>query len=174
MKEKINVALIYKSNYIFFSGKHFDTTYYHFFIEALKRNPKLKISFFPTEDIFDASTLHGKFDVILLWENSLFGMPQEIKNIQDVDIPVIAKAGDPNRAKSSIRLHKKWKIDYYFHYFPEPLFYEWYPHNFKYKSIKFGIEPAIYQSLKPFNERMKNKILNSGAIGNKKIIEVYV
>ena len=57
MKEKINVALIYKSNYVFLSGKHFDNTTYYFFMHALKRNPKLNVTYFPCEKNFDVSKL---------------------------------------------------------------------------------------------------------------------
>ena len=58
---KIKVAFIYKGSNIFLSGKHFDNTYYHFFMEALKRNQSLEMTYFPSETVFDASILKDKF-----------------------------------------------------------------------------------------------------------------
>ena len=53
MKEKIRVALIYHKNSKFLSGKHFDNTYYNFFIKAWKRNSSLDVTYFPTDNKFD-------------------------------------------------------------------------------------------------------------------------
>ena len=168
--KKIKAACIYKSSNIFLSGTHFDNTYYHFFMNALKRNSKLEMTYFPTKDVFDASILKNKFDIILLWQNNEFGMPKEIIGIQDLDIPVLADVCDPQDAHDAIKFHKKWKIDHYFHYYPETLFHELFPKNFKYSTIIFGLEPSLYQNERPFKERIQNKILNSGAVGNTKFL----
>jgi hypothetical protein len=139
-------------------------------MNALMRNKRLDVKNFPTESEFDASVLRNQFDVILLWSNNDWGMPNEIKGIQELDIPVIARSGDPRNAKKSIKNHKRWKINYYFSFHTEQFFHELYPSNFKYKTIFFGLEPSLYENLKPFNERIKNRILLSGAIGNKKFL----
>ena len=47
-------------------------------MNALKRNTRLELTYFPTKQIFDASILKDKFDIILLWQNFDFGMPEEI------------------------------------------------------------------------------------------------
>jgi hypothetical protein len=139
-------------------------------MKALNRNNQIDVSNFPTKRSFDTSTLKNNFDVILLWSNNEWGMPDELKNIQSLDIPVIARAADPADAKKSINSHKKWKIDYYFHFFDKSFFYELYPSHFKYKTIIFGLESSLYDVVTPFNERIKTRILNSGAIGNTKLI----
>ena len=169
MLKKYKVAFIYEKSNVYLSGKHYDNVYYHFFMNALKRNQLLDVTYFPTEKIFDAMQLKNKFDVILLWENNTYGMPEEIYNIENLDIPVIAKAADAAQAKKSIPFHKKWKIDYYFHFNPSDYFHELYPKNFNYKTIFIGIEPSLYENLTPFTKRIKNKILNSGNVGNTKL-----
>ena len=156
--KKIKVAFIYHKNNIFLSGNHFDNTYYHFYINALKRNQTLDITYVPTDDIFDVSVLKDNFDIILLWENSEFGMPNELLGLDELDIPVITKVSDPFRASKSIKLHKKWKIDHYFWMCHEDFFYELYPREFKYKTIIFGLESSLYRNVKPFNERIKNNV----------------
>jgi len=169
MGEKIRVALIYNKSNIFMTGTHFDNTYYHFFVDALQRNKNLEMTNFLTGKIFDATVLKNKFDVILLWQNHISGMPEEIVGIEDIGIPVVARVTDPGSQNEAIKYHKKWKIDYYFHFIPKAYFHEMYQHDFKFKQIIFGLEPSLYQSVKPFKDRIKNKILNTGACGSNKI-----
>ena len=169
LEKKIRVALIYEKSNIFMTGTHFDNTYYHFFMDALQRNENLEVTNFPTEKIFDAKVLKNKFDIILLWSNHWFGMPEEIIGIQDIEIPVVARAADPGDQNMAIKNHKKWKIDYYFHFIPESYFHKMYKSNFKFKNIIFGLESSLYQNVKPFKDRIKNRILNTGACGSNKI-----
>ena len=174
MDDKIRVAFIYKDDNIFLSGQHFDNCYYHFFMNSLRRNKRLAVTNFPTKSEFDASVLRNQFDIILLWSNADSGMPNEIKGIQELDIPVIARSADPSDAKRSVKNHKRWKIDYYFHFHSEQLFHELYPSNFDYKTIIYGIERSLYQNLRPFKNRVKNKILNTGNVGNPKLISKFI
>jgi hypothetical protein len=177
MKEKMKIAFIYHKNNIFLTGTHFDNTYYNFFIKALARNDNLEIHKIITDDVFDCTRLEDKFDAILLWENSPFGMPKELIGIKNLKIPIISRVADPVRAKKSTKLHKKWNISGYFHFYHEDFFHEIYPKDFKYKKIFFGLEASIYENIKPLKNRIKNKILLSGAIGRKgfasKIISYY-
>lgn len=143
-------------------------------MDALKRNPSLDVSYFPTGKIFDAKQLKNRFDIILLWENNTYGMPTEINNIETLGVPIIAKAADASQAKKSIPFHKKWKIDYYFHFNPSEYFYELYPRNFNYKTIFIGIEPSLYRNLTPFKSRIKDRILNSGNIGSTKFLSQVI
>ena len=169
-KKKIKVGFIHNSSNVFLKGNYFDNNYYHFFMKAIRRHNDIEVVDIESDEILDVKNLKEKFDIILLWENSDYGMPKDIIGLEDLNIPVIAKVGDPNRAKSSIKLHKKWKINHYFHYFPEPLFHDFYPANFNYTTVRFGIEKKLYQNLKKFDERINDVILNSGAIGNRKFI----
>jgi hypothetical protein len=139
-------------------------------MRALRRNKNIDVVNVPTGRQFDCLKLKNKFDVILLWQNSLFGMPEELLNIEKLSIPVIAKCSDPIDTKESIEFHEKWNISCYFHFISKDFFYELYPKEFNYKTIIFGLEPSLYKNLKPFNERIKNRILLSGAIGNKKFL----
>tara|TARA_B100000029_G_C17583872_1_gene960514 strand:- start:740 stop:1717 length:978 start_codon:yes stop_codon:yes gene_type:complete len=167
--EKIKIAFIFQKDNIFLSGKHFDNTYYHFFMNALQRNDKLLVKNFPVDKIIDCEEMKGKIDAILLWENSPFGMPEKILNIEKLDIPVICKAGDPNRAKDSIKYHDKWKIDHYFHFLHEEFFHELYPKKFNFLTLFFGLEKKLFEKTNSFDERIKKKILLTGATGNTKI-----
>jgi len=142
-------------------------------MNALKRNNKIDVTNFPTDDVFDATILKDKFDIILLWVNFNFGMPKKIVGIDELDIPVISRIGDPNDAKEGLKNHKKWKIDHYFHWLPKSYFHELYSPNLKYKNIVYGLENSLYQNIIPFENRIKNKILNSGAVGNFKLLSRF-
>ena len=153
------------------SKKAWATTYYHFFMNALRRNQELDVSYFPAEKSFDTSILKNNFDVILLWENHPWGTPDELVGIKNLNIPVICRINDAHDAKikGKIAYHEKYKIDYYFGYLPESFFYKFYPKNFRYKVIVYGVEPSLYENLTPFSQRIKNKILCSGAAASTKL-----
>ena len=167
MNKKIRVAVIYKRSYIFLTGNHFDNTTYHLFMLALKRNKKLDVTYFPSEHSFDTSKLRGKFDIILIPNNNTDGTPDQLIGIDKLNIPVISKTGDPHLAKqyNQQSFHSKFKIDYYFGLQPKEYFHKFYPSNFEYKEIFWGVEASLFQNLKPFKDRIKHHILNSGNVG---------
>lgn len=171
MPKKIRVAFIYKATNPYMSGKAWATTYYHFFMNALRRSPELEMSYFPAEEKFDTSKLKNNFDIILLWENHPWGSPDELVGIKNLDIPVICRINDAHDAiaKGKIQYHEKYKIDHYFGYLPESFFYKYYPKNFKYEVIIYGVEPSLYENITPFSHRIKNKILCSGAAASTKM-----
>ena len=166
MNEKIKIAFVYKPSYKFLTGNHFDNTTYYFFMHALKRNAKLEVNFFAEEEKFDVKKIEGKIDIILIPENYFEGTP-ELIGIEKSDIPVVSRVGDPHDAKrkNKFEFHEKFKINYYFNFMHESYFYKFYPKKYKYKTIIFGLEPTIYNYEKMFNERIKDRILNSGALG---------
>jgi len=171
VQKKTRVALIYKKNYTFFNEEHFDKTTYYFFMKALRRNNNLDIEFFPVENEFDCNKLKGKTDVILLANNNTDATPEKLIGIKEIGIPVICRTGDPHWAKryNQIEFHEKCKIDCYFNFMQEDYFYKFYPKKFNYKTIIFGLEKSLYENIKPFENRIKNKILNSGAIAHTNI-----
>ncbi len=171
-QKKIRVAHITNSSNKFYTGKHFDNTTYDFHMKALKRNLKLETTYFFEEGYFDVSKLKGKFDVIILGDNLGLALPKKMPGLKELSIPIIARCGDFHNAKNynPIECHEKYNIDYYFNFMSEKYFHKFYPKNYKYKSIIFGLEPSLYNDLTPFKDRIKNKILNSGAIGKKTIV----
>lgn len=168
MKRKIRVAFIYKPSNPFYTKEHFDNTTYYFCMHALKRNEDLDVTYFPSEKNFDATKLKGKCDIIMLGNDNT-ATPDEIIGIKQIDIPVIARCGDFHNAKkyNTFQFHEKYKIDYYYNFMSEKYFYKFYPKDFKYRTIILGLEPSLYQNVKPFKERIKNKILLTGALGKK-------
>jgi len=135
-------------------------------MDALRRNKNLDVTYFACENSFNISEIKNKFDIILLPHNRTDGVPDELIGIEESEIPVIARSGDPHEARhfNPRTLHKKWKIDHYFNFMPKDYFYKFYPKDFKYKEILWCLEPRIYENLKPFKDRIKDKILISGSV----------
>lgn len=170
MKSKIKVAFVYRPCKTLTTDYYF-TTHYNFFLNALKRNNRIELAYIETGITFDAKALKDKFDIILLFENRNNCEPDELIGIEKLDIPVIAKVGDPYAAKkiNAGYWHEKYKINAYFCNVQESYFYKYYPSNYKFKTILYGLEPSLYYEVTPFNKRIKNRILNSGAAANMKI-----
>lgn len=172
MKEKIRISVIYKPSYNFFQPNHFDRTTYDFFFTALQRNSLIDVTYFSAENSFDVSKLKGNTDIILLPNNYSSAVPENLEGIRNSSIPVFARTGDAHSAKKlgQIDFDEKWKIDCYFGKDPSSYFYKYYPKHFRYEVIIFGLESSLYKNLKPFDQRIKNKILNSGNVGKTSII----
>ena len=49
-------------------------------------------------------------------------------------------------------------------------FYQYFPKNYEYQVVLYGLEPSLYKNLVPFSQRISKKILNSGAVGNTKYL----
>src|SRR5437660_12927794 len=108
-KKKIRVAFIYKEFSDAVSGNYFASTYYHFFMDALIRNEKINITYFPAKNSFDTTILKDKFDIILLCDNHPSGTPDELIGIQELNIPVVCRVNDPHdvHSKGKIKYHEK-------------------------------------------------------------------
>jgi len=168
---KIKLAFIY-SPCKTLTPNYFFTTSYHFFMHALKRNPLLSVTYFPVNGTFDALDLKDKFDAILLFENRCHCVPEEIKNLKKVNIPVITRVGDLHNIKKydAGEFHERFNITAYFGYQHEKNFYQYYPKNYDYGVVLYGLEPSLYYEEKSFSERISDKILNTGAVGNTKFL----
>ena len=60
VQNKIKVAFVFHKDNYFLLGKHFDNTYYNFFIKALKRNDRISVKDYKTDEIFDCSKLKNE------------------------------------------------------------------------------------------------------------------
>ena len=121
----------------------------------------------------DVSSLHKNHDVVLIPDAPYIDIATifALRGIENTNIPVIAGAGDPHTAKKFDVLfrHKKLKINYYFSLYAPSSFYKYYPKHFKYETIIHGLEPSLYSNLRPYNERVHDRIAISGALGNHKL-----
>jgi len=174
MDKKIRVTFIYKDCASLSEHDYYYTQHRNLLLKALKRNNSIEMNYVLTSNIFDINKIKDKTDIILLYEDQNISancVPDELYGIKDSTIPVIAKIGDPWDAKKyDAKAYKeKYKIDGYFGTYDTDFFYKYYPKSFKYKCIFYGIESPLYENMLEYDKRIKNKILNSGAIANKKI-----
>ena len=171
MNKKIKVALIYKKSYNYFQPDHFDKTTADFFLKAFERNKELDIKYYPCEKNFDVLKIKNECDVILLPNNRADGAPDKLENIETVSMPVISRTGDPHWAKkyNQVEFMEKNKIDFVFSSHPDSYIYKFYPKHINHKTIIYGLEKQLYEKVNPFKERVKDKILCTGATGKTNI-----
>jgi hypothetical protein len=172
MDKKMNAAFIYRECPSLDSG-YFFTSMHHFFMNALRRNDRLSVTYFPSKEVFDATGFDENFNAIILASNQNItgeGVPEKIIGIEKLKIPVLCNTGDVQDALQFDPkiYHEKYKIDYYFEMYSDSWFHKFYPQKFNFKTVYIGLEPSLYKNLKPFDSRIKTSILNSGNIGRKK------
>jgi len=143
-------------------------------LKALPRNNEIEVNYTICDKAFDVNKINGKTDVIILYDNlnSCHDcVPDEIIGIKNLTIPVIVKVGDPWAAcdYNVQESHEKYKIDAYFGTYDSEFFYKYYPSKYRYKTILYGIEPSLYENVIPTQNRIKKKILNSGALASNKL-----
>lgn len=166
MDRKIRTAFIYKKTWHRLTGKHWNDVLYNFFMNAVKRNSRIDIKYFPVEREFDVTKLSG-FDVILLPDNFNNGSPDRLVGIEKCSIPVICKAGDSHSAQWENRFdyHEKYKIDCYFNDDVPSHFYKFYPKEYEYRHMWFRFEPGKFTSISNFESRIRDRILVTGVTG---------
>ena len=171
MVDKIRIAVIYTQEFKFMSPDYRDNTLYYFFKHALARNKKLDVELFISKEKFDTKSLKNKFDVILLPDNRLPHIPAELSGINETKIPVISRTGDPHTIKKygRLKIHESHQIKYLFGPLTSDYIHKFYPKEIKFKFILAGLESDLYKSVKPFSERISDKILNTGNVGNIKL-----
>jgi len=172
---KTRIAFIY-SPCETLTKDYFFTISYHFFMTALKRHPEIEISYISVTETLDVYNLKGKFDVILLFENRIHCVPKKLINVKKSGIPVIVRVGDLHASKiyDTDSFHDEFNVSAYFGYQHSKNFYNYFPKNYDYEVVLYGLEPSLYKNLTPFSERISNKILNSGAVGNTKIFSKLI
>ena len=93
-------------------------------------------------------------------------IPKKSHSKNCLKIPIICRTADPAEAKKSRKFHEEWNISCYFDFFSESFFHQLYPSNFQYRTIFYGLEAQLYENLTLFSQRIKDRILNTGNIGN--------
>ena len=167
MSDKVRIAFIYDASNPFYTGRHFDNTTYEFLIKAMQRNKRIDYLIVPISQEYDAGGhLKGKCDAVILSGFRSHNMPK-IRGLRTLDVPVISRVGDfhdVSRYGTGERNYDEYGVDCAFNFMSKKYFYRYYPSHMNYQTVFFGIEPSLYQNLVPFKNRIKDKILNSGAV----------
>ena len=171
----MKVAFVYRKSNYFMSGKHFDNCTYNLY-KALGH--KIDLDYVCDDAEIDLKPLNSKYDALIFYDTTGWGGPDKYLNIDSLKIPRIYMVGDchdagyiaPGQTKTRLEMCYDFNFDYYFYQFPERVFYRYYPKEFKYRWIPFGIEESLYKTVKPYEERILTEVLNLGACGNKHYI----
>ena len=130
---------------------------YHFFRDALPRHSRLDIRFIGHyANRLDVGMIAREYDVVLLPQIDDPTQVMALKGIRDESIPVIGCATDPHAflKLDMLKMYADLKIDWSFGFFPPTAFYKYYPPHIKYTQIPFGVEPKLYETVRPWEERV--------------------
>ena len=140
---------------------------YHFFSDALPRHPHLDVQFMGHyANRLDVSTIAREYDVVLLPRIDDPTQVMALKGIRDESIPVIGYATDPHTylKHDMLKMYADLKIDHTFHNFHPATFYKYYPTHIKYTQIPHGVEPRLYETVRPWEERVDDHLAISGIL----------
>jgi len=175
----VKIAFIYRKNQYYIAGNrkaHHDNTFHHFFFSALPRCKEVDITFCFAEKVYDALPLKGKFDIVMLYDVIDWGAPDRIINLDKLKIPIVLDTTDCHHAayrrhtkngKLKPELAKEYGVTHCFFQHSPRYFYQFWPKEFPYYQMFFGVEISQYATLTPFQKRRKDKLLNTGQIDNK-------
>lgn len=162
----MKITFIHHTNDKFYGGQHFDNTSYNFLIRALSEHPDVEYTRLSISSEFDATRLMGKTDAVVLASVRDYNIPK-ITGLKSLRVPVLARIGDFHDSKrygTGAKNYDNWGVDCVFNFMSSKYFYDWYPSHMNYKTILFGVEPSLYETPKPYDRRIKDQILVSGAV----------
>lgn len=142
-------------------------THYHFFMDALPRHPHLDVRFIGHyANRLDVSMIAREYDVVLLPRVDDPTQVMALKGIRDESVPVIGWATDPHAflKHNMLKMYTDLKIDWSFSFFPPAAFYKYYPRHIKYTQIPYGVEPKLYETVRPWEERVDDYLAISGIL----------
>lgn len=162
----IRVAMVYNR-----SSRNADpdiqkTTRYHFFMKALPRHPHLDIDFISHyANRLNVKNIVREHDCVLLPDIDL-SAKLALKGITDHDIPVIARSSDPHvpLVTDIFQLYADLKVNWSFDQFPPAAFYKYHPAHYRYTWVPYGVEPSLYKTVRPWEERVDDHIAISGIL----------
>ena len=142
-------------------------TLYYFFRDALPRHSRLDVRFIGHyANRLDVGMIAREYDVVLLPQIDDPTQVMALKGIRDESIPVVGFATDPHAflKHDMLKMYADLKIDWSFSLFPPTAFYKYYPHHIKYTQIPFGVEPRLYETVRPWKERVDDYLAISGIL----------
>jgi hypothetical protein len=161
----IKIAFLWKPENYFLSGNNANNVFYHFFMKELNQHPLLNVDYIKVKTGADCRA-YKNYDA-LLFVNPFEKFTPRLENMQDLNIPKFAMSGDCHAfelAKPTILSYGE-DINYFF-ITSEKYFYKFFPKEYKYKQIIFGLDPeeGIYKDIPSFSGRIENEILNTGLL----------
>jgi hypothetical protein len=167
----IKLAFLYKPNNPYLCGLRPNNNFKKFYLEALKRNPDVEVSYFGSDTELDCKTI-PKHDVYLFFDTIEWGIPV-LRNLDHLKGLRVASINDAHSfgavSKEFNRTRKQMlfdmNIDYCYYQHTPDYFHKFYPEVDNYWWIPIGFDAELYKDVKPWEERRGDKILLTGVLG---------
>lgn len=173
-QSQIRVAMVCGKSYL--HSKIEPRIFYHFYMEALPRHKNLDVNFIGHyANRLDVDKIVRDHDVVLVLPHldKILTTVIALKGIKDKTIPVIAFADDPHAFLKTdvLKTYSELKIDLSFASYPPSAFYKYYPQHIKFAQVPFGVEPRLYDTVRPWSERVDDWLVLSGVIDYQSLLK---
>jgi hypothetical protein len=117
-------------------------------------------------NVFDVKELRkDRYDICLLYEGTSYGLPDKLKNIEKREIPWCVWVGDAHyRAEYKAAFFRELHVKHCAYIQGPKYFYVFYPKEFEYEFLPLGVEWSLFEEVRPWEERIEGKILNTGSL----------
>ncbi|MCP3683522.1 MAG: glycosyltransferase family 1 protein [bacterium] len=168
----ISIGFIYKPSNPYLCGLRPNNNFGKFYLEALKRNPDVEVTYYGSDGELDCRKL-GKHDVYLFFETTDWGVPYlyNIDALKGLKVASIGDAHSCNRLSTPHNRTRKqllfdMRIDYCYYQHTPNYFHKFYPKFDNYWWIPIGFDAELYKDVKPWKERRGDKVLLTGLLGS--------
>lgn len=174
MKQRYKVTFIYRKSNHYISGRYIDNAMYNFYFKAMKRNPRIDIEYACDDNEIDLASVSAGRDALIFMDVTRWGGPDRFLNADKVRIPKLFLASDCHDAnyiaqgqtKTRLQMCQEMGFDYYYDMQTANYFYRFWPREFRYKWVSWGIERELFDVVKPFRDRTSGVILNTGNLSD--------
>jgi hypothetical protein len=144
-----------------------------FYLEALPRIEGVDVTILSSNGTLDLAPMANKFDAWLFFDAVEWGIPPDLRGVDKIKGPKVCMIGDCHGAETRSEAYgmtkreccEMWGFDAYFFQHTPDYFYRFFPANWEYWWIPFGVDAALYHEVRPWWSRRRDKVLLTGVLG---------
>jgi len=167
----MKLAFVYNPRNPYLCGMRYNANWERFFLRAL---PSVAdVTMYASDDELDVAPHAGEHDAWVFFGKTEWELPPRLRGVDRIRAPKVCCAGDAHRRdKMSVAYGatereccEKWGFDAYFFQHSPSYFHRFYPADWTYWWVPFGVDERLYARFTPFARRRKDKVLLTGALG---------
>ena len=167
----MNLAFVFNPRNPYLNFKRAQVNMRKFFFDALPR--VANVTFYGEEDELDLTPHADKHDAWIFFDAVEWGIPRRLKGVGKLKAPKVCMIGDCHGAEKRSEAYgmtkrqccEMWDFDAYFFQHTPGYFYQFFPVDWTYWWIPFGVDAELYREVRPWAERRRDKVLLTGVLG---------
>ena len=169
----MKLAFVCRLDNPYLCNKRAQINFRKFFLEALPRVPGVDVTVLSSTGTLDLAPMANKFDAWLFFEAVEWGIPPDLRGVDKIKGPKVCMIGDCHGAEKVCPVYgvtkrgmcRFWDFDAYFFQHTPAYFYRFFPKDWEYWWIPFGVDAALYHEVRPWSGRLRDKVLLTGVLG---------